>query len=135
MNYYLNDRINNFANSDHLYEALQRAVNEDFFATSATIQEIMRTWEYQAGFPLITVKREGSNFTISQKRFLYTDTSNTNLWHVPITYYTASTPDSSNTKAEFWLLPTPNTVLEAPNSLYKVKAENDWIILNTQQVR
>lgn len=134
MNYYLTNRINNFASSDDLYEALQRAVNEDYPASTPNVAEIMKTWEHQGGFPLITVSRNDSRVTISQERFFYGSDVSDSLWHVPISYYTSSTPNASKTTADFWISNSQSTTLTTV-VLDKIKDANDWIIFNTQQVR
>lgn len=134
LNYYLTNRINNFASSDDLYEALQRAVNEDYPASTPNVAEIMKTWEHQGGFPLITVSRNDSRVTISQERFFYGSDVSDSLWHVPISYYTSSTPNASKTTADFWISNSQSTTLTTV-VLDKIKDANDWIIFNTQQVR
>ena len=65
-------------------------------------QAIMDTWTRQMGFPLITISREGSTITATQKRFILTvnissETEQANnesispfgyKWYVPLSYYT-----------------------------------------------
>lgn len=133
MNYYLNNRFNNFANSDHLYEALQRAVNEDNPTSTPNVTAIMRSWEYQAGFPLITVARNETHVIINQERFLYGSDESENLWHVPINYYTSSSRDTSETTPAFWLAPIESTHI-AIGSLPVAWGTNDWVVFNTKQV-
>lgn len=133
LNYYLTNRANKFASSDDLYEALQLAVNEDYPASSPNVAEMMKTWENQGGFPLITVSRNDSQVTISQERFFYGSDVSDSLWHVPISYYTSSSPNTSKTTADFWISNSQTTTLTT-DVLEKIKDANDWIIFNTQQV-
>lgn len=92
----------------------------------------MRSWEYQAGFPLITVTRNDSHVTISQERFLYGSDGSDSVWYVPINYYTASSRDTSETTPSIWLNPVKNTVI-AQNSLAVSWGQNEWAIFNTKQ--
>lgn len=137
LNYYLNNRYDKYANSDHLYEGLQTAVNEDTpsASTPVNVGMVMRSWETQGGFPLISVSRNASHVTISQERFLYNNEGSQNIWHVPINYYTASTPDSSKTTPDMWINARTRSFSLNVGELDKIKQEDDWIILNTQQVR
>jgi aminopeptidase N len=133
LNYYLINRFNKFANSDHLYEGLQRAVNEDSPSSPVNVGMVMRSWELQSGFPLISVSRNASHVTINQERFFYIDYESQNLWHVPISYYTASTPDFTKTTPDLWS--NTRSFSWSIDLFPKIKQEDDWIILNTQQVR
>jgi aminopeptidase N len=133
LNYYLNNRFNNYSNSDHLYEGLQQAVDEDSPSSPVNVGMVMRSWELQAGFPLITVSRNASHVVLTQERFLYDNSGSDNIWHVPINYYTASTPDSTKTTPDLWLNARS---LSSPIEVFpKIKQNNDWIIFNTQQVK
>lgn len=134
MNYYLNNRFNNFANSDHLYEGLQLAVREDYPTSTPNVTTIMRSWEYQGGFPLITISQNATHVTINQERFLYGNDESTNLWYVPINYYTGVNRDTSNTKSLFWLNPVRETTF-ARSSLPVSWGQYEWAIFNTKQVR
>lgn len=134
LNYYLNNRFNNFANSDHLYEALQWALNEDYPTSTPNVSAIMRSWEYQAGFPLITVTRNDTHVTISQERFLYGDDESSSLWYVPLNYYTGINKDTSNTRPLMWMNPMKEMSI-ARNSLPLSWSESEWAIFNTKQVR
>jgi aminopeptidase N len=132
LNYYLHNRYNNYSNSDHLYEGLQQAVNEDSPSSPVNVGMVMQSWEHQAGFPLISVSRNASHVTISQDRFFYANYGSENLWHVPINYYTASTPDSTKTTPDVWL--NARSFSWNNGELSKIERNDDWIIVNTQQV-
>jgi aminopeptidase N len=134
LSYYLNDRFNNYATSEHLYQGLQRAVNESSPGSFINVANMMGSWEHQAGFPLIYVTRNTSHVTISQERFFYSEENTSeNLWYVPLSYYTASTPDSSQTFANTWIDRRASVTFNVP-ALPKIRQEDDWIIFNTQQV-
>lgn len=67
----------------------------------------MDTWTRQAGFPVVSVKRNGNKLTLSQKRFLadpnaeYSPDSSPYKykWEIPITYITSD----NNTASKLWL--------------------------------
>ena len=63
----------------------------------------MDTWTKQTGFPLITITRDGTTITASQKRFLVSPNDNQTevvevksqfnyRWYVPLSYYTSKEP-------------------------------------------
>lgn len=66
----------------------------------------MDTWTRQAGFPVVSVTRNGTKLTLSQKRFLADPNAKYSLdsspykfkWEIPITYTTSD----NNTVQMFW---------------------------------
>lgn len=60
----------------------------------------METWTHQAGFPLITLTKEGNEIVATQKRFLLSvkgsnestlsHSKHNNKWYVPLTFVTNS---------------------------------------------
>jgi tricorn protease interacting factor F2/3 len=46
---------------------------------------MMKSWIEQPGFPLITVKRQGRQLVITQKRFTYLQNDSDQKWQVPMT--------------------------------------------------
>lgn len=73
---------------------LKTAVTEDllteFESQEAGIVEILSPFIYQAGYPLITVARNGNLLNVTQKRFLVEqkDHNDTTRWTVPLTIAT-----------------------------------------------
>ncbi|XP_056314489.1 leucyl-cystinyl aminopeptidase isoform X2 [Danio aesculapii] len=55
---------------------------------SLNVSEMMNTWTVHKGFPLVTVKRSGTQVTLSQEHFLLNAENGTDdsLWHIPLTY-------------------------------------------------
>jgi puromycin-sensitive aminopeptidase len=54
-------------------------------ASQKPVGEIMDTWIFQAGYPLITVERRGGGIAVSQQMFRYLrDEEIDRRWHVPI---------------------------------------------------
>lgn len=134
MNYWLVDRFYNFTTSAHLYENIQRAIDEDHPENPTNIAETFGSWEWQAGYPLITVSRDENTLTISQERFFYDRnlTQSENLWWVPLNYVVGSNSDFASTSPDFWMENVRNMTLES-SSAPKPWGENDWLIFNIQQ--
>ena len=91
LNIYLNKTTSNpegVAEPIHLYDALQTAV-DDF---GIQIKTYFESWEHQAGFPYVTIKRNYNNNQVvfTQQRFLSEGHDNTSLWHIPISYSTST---------------------------------------------
>ncbi|KAL7021704.1 hypothetical protein ACKWTF_011988 [Chironomus riparius] len=131
---FIHDRFDNFANSGHLYAAIQRSIDSYPSINPINVAEMMSTWEHQAGFPIITVTQTfAGQLEISQERFFYDkNTISSNIWSIPINYATASNPDFSSTLAmEFW--GAQRTYTLQPSSITKTWSQGDWIILNIQQ--
>ena len=82
--------INHFLNK-HQFECAEstaywKGIEE---ATGAPIADMMKTWVYQPGYPLIEVGRRGNNLFLSQRRFSYLANNSTDIWMIPltVTYY------------------------------------------------
>lgn len=97
------------------------------------VPTIINTWIRQKGLPVVTVKRNGNNFHLTQKRFLTDPDSEDNetlasdykyKWSIPITYVTSANP----TKVERqWFLYNMSDLLIPVG-------EVDWIKFNKDQV-
>jgi aminopeptidase N len=125
LNYWLNDRYNNYGNSQHLYASLQRAVNEDFPINTPNIGSRLETWEMQSGFPVVTITRTGNVLTISQERFMYdTNLQSSNLWWIPLNFVTSSNPNFLRTTPNFWMSNVRN--ITVPMNI----PESDWLLFN-----
>lgn len=115
------------ADSNDLLKHLEGKIDQD-------VTEILNTWIRQKGLPVVTVERSGSNFRLTQKRFL-TDASSESKetvlseynykWSIPITYVTSENPE--DVKRE-WFLHTMNEVI------IPVSETIDWIKFNKDQI-
>lgn len=121
------------ASSDDLYAGLQTAVDEDYLEGSRpNVATIMGSWENQAGYPLITVSRNGNQLTFQQERFFYTEATSTNRWWVPINYVVGSKPeDFDNTSPDLWMEPVASLTITSTET--KPWTNDDWIIVNVQE--
>lgn len=85
--------------------------------TPIKISPLIRTWTQQAGFPLLTLKREAYGiFRITQEPF---DSSQDALWSVPIRYL------SETGESGLFILHQKQDILEVPGS---------WVKLNHNSV-
>lgn len=53
------------------------------------VSEMMNSWTSQKGFPLVTVRRKGTEVTLTQEQFLITSdntTHSSSLWNIPVSY-------------------------------------------------
>lgn len=129
---YLLTRQFDSATPDDLYNGLRQALNEDSGSTDLDVTTILKSWETQAGYPVISVTRNATRMTLTQERFFYTNQSSSNLWWVPINYATASNPHFTETKPDFWMEGEKSfslTNTTAPKSW----KNTDWIVVNIQE--
>ncbi|KAM3609436.1 uncharacterized protein V6R79_014788 [Siganus canaliculatus] len=114
---YLSDfKFKNAEQSD-LWRSMQKAVDED--AGVIDIATVMDTWTKQSGYPLITINT--NNGEISQKHFLFNDSSESSLWwHVPIRVMSA-TSDST-------LVMLTTNQPEIKSEL--ISKDEEWILAN-----
>ncbi|CRL06584.1 CLUMA_CG019460, isoform A [Clunio marinus] len=117
---------------EDLYASIQFAVNEDYPVDPPNVGVIMNSWEFQSGFPLITVTREGNRLVFTQSRFYYGNETSDELWWVPINYVVASNPDFTESLPDLWMDQQPTVILNSANAT-KPWTQNDWIVVNIQE--
>ncbi|MGD2037023.1 MAG: M1 family metallopeptidase [Desulfobacterales bacterium] len=66
------------AASQNLWEAFEQV-------SAKPIGNMMKSWIEQAGFPMISVKKQGNKLQLSQQRFSYLPSDSEQNWQVPIT--------------------------------------------------
>lgn len=113
---------------DDLWEAMTfNAHNDKVLDSRFTVKEIMDSWTVDsAGYPVVTVQRDGSDVIITQQRYFLpqTNLSDTTKWFVPISYATTRR-QPTNEIPDYWL----------PNSDQQVVIDDaveddEWIYLN-----
>uniref|UniRef100_A0A671RKB5 Leucyl-cystinyl aminopeptidase n=1 Tax=Sinocyclocheilus anshuiensis TaxID=1608454 RepID=A0A671RKB5_9TELE len=70
--------------SEDLWNSLSQVSKQNL-----SVSEMMNTWTVHKGFPLVTVKRNGTQVTLTQEHFLLNaenSTDDSSLWHIPLTY-------------------------------------------------
>lgn len=125
---YLNKYAYGNAVQDDLWEIMTvNAHKDNVLQNEYSVKEIMDTWTVNsAGFPVVTVTRNGTDVIISQHRYFLPklDPEDKTKWFVPISYAT-SERQPFNEIPEHWLPNTEDHIV-IPNAVQ----ENDWIYLN-----
>lgn len=109
------------------YEFKCASTNEYFIpfdkAIGAPISDMMKTWVYQPGYPLVEAKRENNELVLSQKRFSFLNQHSDQLWMIPITisFYNGI----NYLKTEKILLDERTTITSIPegSSVFKINVE------------
>ncbi|XP_058458300.1 aminopeptidase A-like isoform X1 [Malaya genurostris] len=119
--------------SNDLMEELDALYEDSTEKTGATVSTVMDTFTKQKGFPVVTVVQNGTQFRLTQSRFLADlEANETEIsefgykWYIPITYITSGNPEQVNRK---WF---PNTVDHV--DIVDVPEGTSWIKLNHNQV-
>jgi aminopeptidase N len=79
LHHYLSDNALTSANSSHLYNGLQKAIDEAGTG-NIEIARFMGSWETQRGYPVVHVEWSNDELILSQERFLYSNETSTSLW-------------------------------------------------------
>jgi aminopeptidase N len=116
--YYLNAMKFSAATPDDLHRELQKALNEDQPGNEVDVGEVMRTWEDQAGYPVVTVYKSGNNFVLTQKSV----TSGDEIYSIPLTYATKQDPNFSLQPVKTWMKSKVMTI--------EAHGDDDWMVLD-----
>ncbi|XP_039517984.1 leucyl-cystinyl aminopeptidase-like [Pimephales promelas] len=106
--------------SEDLWNSLSQVSKQNL-----SVSEMMNTWTVHKGFPLVTVKRNGTQVTLSQEHFLLNAENSTDyssLWHVPLTYVNDSCSVLSSCKQVFHL--------KDKTAILKLPGEVKWLKFN-----
>lgn len=78
-----------------------------------TVKEIMDSWTLQAGYPVLSIERNGTSISISQQRYLLPkiNPNDTQKWYIPLTYVTQANPTHDITIPNAWLNNSTNLTL------------------------
>jgi puromycin-sensitive aminopeptidase len=110
-------RRHEYANAEttDLWDALEDS-------TRQPVRPLMDSWIFQAGYPLISVERDGRGLILSQSIFRYLQDGNTpeRKWHVPI-FIRAGTKRGVVNRTI--LLTDPRVQVELPD-------DADWVVVN-----
>lgn len=120
-------------NSTHLIDAFETVMVAQG-KTDFNFETAFRTWELQAGYPVINITFGGfarGVFTIRQERFLtkQNSISDTNTWYIPLNYVIESNPNFENTSFTDYFDSGNTMTLDAP---FQHNA-SQWYIFNVQQ--
>jgi len=108
---------------DDLFGYWDAVADSATLPAGATVKNVLDSWTLHKSHPLVRVSiADDSNVFISQER--YADPSSNELWYIPITYVTQTTP---NTTSKFWL--------RNNESIAKIAHDNTkWIMLNPNAI-
>lgn len=116
------------ATSDDLYEGIQSAVDDDVRSENLNISTAMRSWEIQAGYPVLLVSRYGNQLKFEQESFSIINETSEKLWWIPVNYALESSGNFSSVKPDFWI---------PANKSYQAELSDEdvdgWIVVNKQQ--
>ncbi|KYM99046.1 Thyrotropin-releasing hormone-degrading ectoenzyme [Cyphomyrmex costatus] len=99
------------------------------------MKDVMRTWTYQAGLPVLHVQqnRETGAIELTQDRFYHYGLNSTNeeLWHVPLTWTTENEQQFGNTLPKAWMVKKRMKINDT--ALSRATSNNQWILFNINQ--
>ncbi|KAL6259522.1 hypothetical protein P5V15_009439 [Pogonomyrmex californicus] len=99
------------------------------------MKDVMRTWTYQAGFPVLRVQqnRETGAIELTQDRFYHYGLNSTSeeLWHIPLTWTTENEQQFDNTLPKAWMIKKRMKINDT--ALSWATSNNQWILFNINQ--
>ncbi|XP_037949814.1 aminopeptidase N-like isoform X1 [Teleopsis dalmanni] len=123
------------ANELKLFEALQAEIAEDeqFGAQSwsKSISDIMLSWTHSEWIPIVTVKRnyDDNTITITQRS---NDLHSQEYWWIPINFAIPKAYDFERTSVDYFMPPTAKVTLSIEDLNLDLE-RYDWLIVNKQQ--
>lgn len=121
------------AEQDDLWHHLTQAAHVDgTLPDNLSVKAIMDSWTLKMGYPVITVKRNGTTAVLTQEWFQLRgankNVSNPPGWWVPISYTTQNNPDFQQTNAQFWMSQD-----RKPLEITGLPDQTKWLLVNLQQ--
>nr|ADK11708.1 aminopeptidase N [Gastrophysa viridula] len=111
---------------EKLWNVLANSTPSENLPSNVSFIEVVTNWSEKAGFPLVKVSTNGSDVILTQKRFAYSESEDTQ-WYIPISYTLSGDEEKfTNSSAHIWL--RPNTTYTLSN----ISENNEWIILNNR---
>lgn len=113
---------------DDLWEAMTvNARQTKVLAETYSVKEIMDSWTVDsAGYPILTVLRDGNDVILTQQRYFlpHTNESDTTKWFIPISF-ASSRREPQSEVPERWMSNT-----QAEITLEDVVSDDEWIQFN-----
>ncbi|KAM0725616.1 Aminopeptidase N [Formica fusca] len=126
------------ANQMDLWSAFQAEIdgaNGLPASSGLRMKDVMRTWTYQAGFPVLHVRqnRETGAIELTQDRFYHYGINSTSeeLWHIPLTWTTENEQQFGNTLPKAWMVKKRMKINDTV--LSRATFNNQWILFNINQ--
>ncbi|XP_014254695.1 aminopeptidase N-like [Cimex lectularius] len=115
---------------DSLEEVIDTSVKAKLFINKTytpAINEVMKTWIYNKGYPLVKVSRLDGDIRVTQGLFSKPVISSNEYWWIPLTYTTSKEKNFNNLKVKQWIQPT-HKLQELDLQL----SDDEWVVLNIQ---
>ncbi|XP_011687663.1 PREDICTED: endoplasmic reticulum aminopeptidase 1-like isoform X2 [Wasmannia auropunctata] len=137
LNDYLNIHAYGNTETNDLWEVFTKHSKNTSISTELDVKTIMNTWIQQMGFPLVTIIREDSVITATQKRFLISPREDgVNIsqpkspfdykWYIPLNCYTD--------QDDWTMLEDPMEVwMNMTNATFDISSDVDYIKCNINQ--
>lgn len=108
------------AEENDLWDSMSEAIKSDPKLKDISIVAFMNTWTRQAGYPLLTVKRDYKAGKITFEQKLFSSTADAykkmlnQLWQIPISYAIVEPNSNRSTVPKLWLK-SKSTSITVPN--------------------
>ncbi|XP_012061187.1 PREDICTED: thyrotropin-releasing hormone-degrading ectoenzyme-like [Atta cephalotes] len=126
------------ADQEDLWSAFQMEIDEANGLPASSglrMKDIMRTWTYQAGLPVLHVQqnRETGAIELMQDRFYHYGLNSTSeeLWHIPLTWTTENEQQFGNILPKAWMIKKRMKINDT--ALSRATSNNQWILFNINQ--
>lgn len=101
------------------------------------MQDLFKSWSNQNGFPLLTIKRDYDNgtITITQQRYynvLEGNEGDPTTWWIPYNFAWTNHSRTNNTAPDGWLQQNSRSKAITPSADHKW-TDKDWVLFNIQQ--
>jgi tricorn protease interacting factor F2/3 len=113
---YLTDFAYGCAASHHLWESLSAA-------SGMPVDELMRNWVTQPGFPVITAQRDNHTLTLRQQRFTYLPDDAAQTWLIPVSVVAYGPDGSTTTRTVLMENEQADIPLPADTATYKINPD------------
>ncbi|XP_015591683.1 aminopeptidase N isoform X2 [Cephus cinctus] len=124
------------AEQEHLWKIFDNVLSQQqVFPDHLSMTEIMHSWTYQHGFPILQINRNVHTGTIHliQDRFHHDGPreESREMWHIPISWATQLNPQFNETKPKLWFSTKQMMINET--SLRSAVLSDHWIFFNLKQ--
>lgn len=92
-------------------------------STDVAARDIMDSWIYQPGFPLVSAERDGASLLLSQSQFRYRGEVGDAVWQIPLRYRIGLA--NGDVVTDRVLLTEASTTIDLP-------AETEWVVVNAE---
>jgi puromycin-sensitive aminopeptidase len=83
VSHYLRTHAYNNTETSDLWDAIEHVVATDG-GPAVPVRRLMDSWIWQAGYPLISARTEGTQLVLSQRHFTFDNNPDSTIWVVPV---------------------------------------------------